>query len=234
MSGEAVQPPSLDSSGVSLRIEQLPLGPIGTNAYVLVQDGASEALVVDPAADAHKIAAALADAGASCAAILLTHGHWDHLCAVGDLAEATGAPVYMAEAERDLLESLADHVPPGVDGRSWTPNVLLQGGETLQLAGIELEVFSVPGHSPAHIAYAAPGHVFSGDVLFAGSVGRTDLPGANWDTLLASIRRLLDSLPLDTVVHSGHGPATTLANELATNPFLGDLRAEREREDQGA
>lgn len=213
---------------MTLRVDQLPLGPIETNAYLVSAEGADEAIVVDPAADAAEIRLALARAGLTCAAILVTHGHWDHLCAVADLAEATGAPVHMPAGERERLEALADHVPQGVIARSWVPDVLLSGEETLRLAGIELEVISVPGHSPAHVAYAADGHVFSGDVLFAGSVGRTDLPGADWATLLGSIGKLLDRLPPETAVHPGHGPSTTLGAELATNPFLGDLRVERD------
>jgi glyoxylase-like metal-dependent hydrolase (beta-lactamase superfamily II) len=105
--------------------------------------------------------------------------------------------------------------------------VLLQGGETIEVAGIALDVLSVPGHSPAHVAYAADGCLFSGDVLFAGSVGRTDIPGSDWDTLVASIRTLVETLPPETVVYPGHGRVTTLGAELAQNPFLAELRAER-------
>jgi hydroxyacylglutathione hydrolase len=113
-----------------------------------------------------------------------------------------------------------------VSMRPYTPDVLLDGGETIEVGGISFDVLSVPGHSPAHLAYYADGCLFSGDVLFAGSVGRTDLPGASWDELAASIRLLVDSLPLETAVYPGHGPATTLATELARNPFLAELRAE--------
>jgi len=112
----------------------------------------------------------------------------------------------------------------GVSIRPWTPEHLLQGGEELDLAGIAFEVVPVPGHSPAHLAYHADGCLFSGDVLFAGSVGRTDLPGASWDTLLGSIRTLTERYPPETVVYSGHGPPTTLGAELARNPFLAELR----------
>jgi glyoxylase-like metal-dependent hydrolase (beta-lactamase superfamily II) len=104
--------------------------------------------------------------------------------------------------------------------------VLLAGGESIDAAGIEFDVLSVPGHSPAHVAFHADDCLFSGDVLFAGSVGRTDLPGADWDTLLASIRSLINAFPPDTVVYPGHGPATTLGEELARNPFLAELRKE--------
>jgi glyoxylase-like metal-dependent hydrolase (beta-lactamase superfamily II) len=105
--------------------------------------------------------------------------------------------------------------------------VTLDGGETIEVAGISFDVLSVPGHSPAHVAYHADGCLFSGDVLFAGSVGRTDIPGANWDTLMASIRMLVETLPHETVVYPGHGPITTLGEELARNPFLTEIRAER-------
>lgn len=212
---------------MSLRVEQLPLGPIQTNAYVVSVEGGDDAVVVDPAADVADIRAALARAGLTCVAILVTHGHWDHLCAVADLAEITEAPVHMPAGERDLLERLPDYLPPGAEGRAYTPDVLLQGTETLTLAAIDFELLSVPGHSPAHVAYAADGQLFSGDVLFAGSVGRTDLPGADWNVLLGSIKRLYEGLPPETAVHPGHGPATTLAAELASNPFLDELRAER-------
>jgi hydroxyacylglutathione hydrolase len=206
-------------------VDPMPLGPIGTNCYLVrATRGASEAVVVDPSGDAATIRLELARMGARCAAILITHGHWDHLLGVADLAEGTGAPVHMAEDERSLLEE-----PPTaqVAIRAWTPEVLLDGGEMLELAGVSFDVLQVPGHSPAHLAYAFEGGVLSGDVLFAGSVGRTDLPGASWETLLDSIRLLVDRCPPETIVYPGHGPTTTLGTELARNPFLAELRAER-------
>ena len=112
----------------------------------------------------------------------------------------------------------------GLSIRPWTAERYLEGGEELVLAGIDVEVLSVPGHSPAHLAFQSGGALFSGDVLFAGSVGRTDLPGADWDALVASIRLLADRFPPETVVYSGHGPPTTLGHELARNPFLAELR----------
>jgi hydroxyacylglutathione hydrolase len=209
-------------------VEQLELGPIATNCYLVRADRAgTEAVVVDPSGDAAEIRLRLADLGARCAAILLTHGHWDHLVGVADLAEGTSAPVYMAAGEHALLEDPYRFVTPPVAIRPYTPDTLLEGGETLELAGVTFEVLSVPGHSPAHLAYRAEGCLLSGDVLFAGGIGRTDLPGGDWETLSASIRRLMDTLPPDTVVYPGHGPATTLGAELARNPFLGELRAER-------
>ncbi len=213
---------------MTLRVEQLSLGPIGTNCYV-VRGGseADEAVVIDPSGDATELRLRLAELGVRCVAILVTHGHWDHLLGVGELAAGAGAPVYMPEAERELLEHPEAFTPPAISLRGHTPDVLLAGGEAIDLAGIEFDVLSVPGHSPAHVAYYAEGCLFSGDVLFAGSVGRTDLPGADWETLLASIRSLVEIFPPDTVVYPGHGPTTTLGDELARNPFLAELRAER-------
>ena len=148
---------------------------------------------------------------------------------VADLAEGTGAPVHMPAGERVTLEEPAvhaSHAPVAV--RAYTPDVLLEGGELLELAGLSFDVLAVPGHSPAHLAYHADGVLISGDVLFAGSVGRTDVPGGDWETLLASIKSLADAYPAETVVYPGHGPATTLGAELARNPFLADLRAEQQ------
>jgi hydroxyacylglutathione hydrolase len=211
---------------VSLVVDTYQLGPIGTNCYIVrAERGAPDAVVVDPGADATRVRLELAGFGTRCAAILITHGHWDHLGGVADLAEGTGAPVYMAEDERALLEDVNSFTPPDVNLRPYTPDALLQGDETLELAGIRFETLRVPGHSPAHLAYYADGCLFSGDVLFAGSVGRVDLPGADWDTLVESIRTLTDRYPPDTVVYSGHGPKTTLGAELARNPFLAELRA---------
>jgi hydroxyacylglutathione hydrolase len=211
-----------------LRVEQLPLGPIGTNCYVVRESASStEAVVVDPSGDVVELRLLLARLGARCDGILVTHGHWDHLVGVAELAEGTGAPVHMSEGERSLLEDPSRFTPSGVTVPPYTPDVLLHGGETIDLAGMTFDVLAVPGHSPAHLAYHADGAVFSGDVLFAGSVGRTDLPGADWDTLFDSIRTLVEAYPPETVVYPGHGPATTLGDELARNPFLADLRAER-------
>jgi hydroxyacylglutathione hydrolase len=210
----------------SLRVNGLSLGPIGTNCYLVRADGSSEAAVVDPSGDAADLRLRLAGMSAGCAAILVTHGHWDHLVGVAELAEGTGAPVYMAAGERELLEQPGRFTPPGVTVRPHTPEVLLEGGESFEVAGIAFDVVSVPGHSPAHLAYYADGHLFSGDVLFQGSVGRTDLPGADWETLVASIRTLVERFPPETVVHPGHGPETTLGAELSRNPFLAELRAE--------
>jgi hydroxyacylglutathione hydrolase len=212
---------------MTLDVAQLALGPFQSNCYVVRRPSADAAVVVDPGwpGELERIQAGLA--GARCAAILVTHGDIDHIGGVAELADATGSPVHMPAAERDRLERPDDYLPYGVDATlpGHVPEVALEGGEELELAGITFSVLTVPGHTGGHLAFAAEGCVFSGDVLFAGSVGRTDREGGDWEALLASIRLLVDRLPPDTVVYSGHGPATTLGQELATNPFLADLRA---------
>ena len=211
---------------MSLAVQRHELGPIATNCYVVsASDEATEAVVIDPGGDAAELGRELERLGVTCAGILITHGHWDHLGGVADLAEATGAPVHMAAEERIALERINDFAPAELSLRPYTPEVLLEGDETLDLAGITFQTLLVPGHSPAHLAYYAEGCLFSGDVLFAGSVGRTDLPFGDWDTLVASIRLLADRFPPGITVYSGHGPETTLGDELARNPFLAELRA---------
>lgn len=211
---------------MSLAVAQLSLGQIGTNCYLARADpGAAQAAVIDPGADAEAIVRSLADTGATCAAILLTHSHYDHFGALADLARRTGAPVWLPEGELDVFRRPDDFFPslnvPPYTGDAAT----LGGGETVEAAGISFHVRLVPGHSPGHVSYYADGALFSGDVLFSGSVGRTDLPFGDWDTLVDSIRSLADAYPPETVVFPGHGPATTLGDELARNPFLAELRA---------
>jgi glyoxylase-like metal-dependent hydrolase (beta-lactamase superfamily II) len=207
-------------------VDQLSLGPLGTNCYLVRESAAADtAVVVDPSGEADEIQLELDRRNTRCVAILVTHGHYDHIHGVADLAERTGAPVHMPEGERALLENPDAFTPQGFDVRPHRPEVLLTGDETLELAGVAFQVLPVPGHSPAHLAYAIDGGLLSGDVLFRNSVGRTDIPGADWPTLIASIARLFERYPADTVVYPGHGEITTLGEELAENPFLEVLRA---------
>ncbi len=211
---------------MTLAVDQLSLGQIGTNCYLVRADrSATAAVVVDPGDEAAEIRLSLARSGATCAAILLTHSHYDHIGALADLAEGTGAPVWLPQGELDVFRRPNDFFP-GISVRAYEGEAtLLAGGETVELAGISFQVLHVPGHSPGHVSYYADGCLFSGDVLFAGSVGRTDLPFGDWETLVESIRSLTDAYPPETVVYSGHGPSTTLGGELARNPFLAELRA---------
>jgi len=203
---------------MSLGVDRYELGPAGTNCYVVRRDpSAADAVVVDPGAD-------VAELPLECAGILITHSHWDHLGGVAAYARRTGARVYMPRLEAPVLAKPAEWFPE-IQLEPYDADVLLDGGETLELAGIEFETLNVPGHSPGHVAYYADGALFSGDVLFSGSVGRVDLPFGDWETLLTSIRSLADAYPPETIVLSGHGPATTLGDELERNPFLAELRA---------
>jgi glyoxylase-like metal-dependent hydrolase (beta-lactamase superfamily II) len=210
---------------MSLVVDRHELGPVGTNCYMVrCERGAPEAAVVDPGGDAAQLRLELTGMGATCAGILITHSHWDHLGGVADLAEGTGAKVYMPRIEAPVL-ARPDEWYPDASIRPYEADILLDGGETIELAGITFEALHVPGHSPGHLAYHAEGALFSGDVLFAGGVGRTDLPFADWETLVESIRTLFERFQPETVVYSGHGPETTLGVERERNPFLAELRA---------
>jgi hydroxyacylglutathione hydrolase len=211
---------------VSIAVDRYELGPLQTNCYVVRRErGAAEAIVIDPGGDITQLRLELARMGAKVVAILLTHGHWDHVLGVVDLVEASGAPVYLGEAELPELESEGPELMgfPPLD--SFAPDHLLSGGEKLDLAGLEIEAVPVPGHRPGHMAFATSGCLFSGDVLFSGSVGRADLPGGDWPTLMATLEMLTLRFPPETVVYSGHGPETTIGAELRSNPFLAELRA---------
>ena len=210
---------------MSLAVDRYELGPIGTNCYVVRADrDATEAVVIDPGGDATELRLELARLGVAVAGILLTHTHYDHIGAVADLAEASGAPVHVSEIEAPVLANPGAYYP-GMPIRPYEAEVLLSGDETIELAGISFQTLPVPGHSPGHLAFYSELCLFSGDVLFAGSVGRTDLPMADWETLVESIRSLMDRFPPETTVYAGHGPPTTLSDELARNPFLAELRA---------
>ncbi|MDX6671472.1 MAG: hydroxyacylglutathione hydrolase [Solirubrobacteraceae bacterium] len=203
------------------------VGPVQENCFLFRRDGSQQALLVDPGDEAERILGAVDEMGVKVEAILLTHTHFDHVGAVAPVARATGAPVYCPQLEVPVLASIMDYVPwPGFGPfESYDADETVEGGETLHLAGMDIDVHFVPGHSPGHVAYSvADEHaLFSGDVLFQGSVGRTDLPGGDWPTLAASIAKLLGALPLETDVFPGHMGLTTLGREAQTNPFLSEL-----------
>jgi hydroxyacylglutathione hydrolase len=204
------------------------VGPVQENCYIVRQPNASSAVVVDPGDEADRILEALRALEVDTVeAILWTHCHFDHIGAVAPVARATGAPVYCPKLETAVLADIMAYVPyPGFGPfESYDADHTIEGGETLDLAGLQFEVDFVPGHSPGHVSYALPEHqaLFSGDVLFQGSVGRVDLPGGDWPTLLASIERLLGKYSPETTVHPGHMGLTTLAIERDTNPFLREL-----------
>ncbi|MHB8658489.1 MAG: MBL fold metallo-hydrolase [Solirubrobacteraceae bacterium] len=209
-------------------VRMLTVGPVQENCYIVRPESSDRALIVDPGEEAPRLLEALPALGiATIEAVLLTHTHFDHIGAVAPIARATGAPVICPELETQVLANIMDYVPwPGFGPfESYDADSTVAGGETLELAGLTIEVVFTPGHSPGHVTYAirdAPA-LFSGDVLFQGSVGRVDLPGGDWPTLLGSIELLIDSFPPESTVYPGHMGITSLAREQATNPFLQEL-----------
>jgi hydroxyacylglutathione hydrolase len=203
------------------------VGPVAENCYVFGRDGSTSALVVDPGEEADRILGAIEQLGVTVEAILLTHTHFDHVGAVAPVARATGAPVYCPEIEVPVLADIMSFVPwPGFGPyESYDADETVAGGEKLDLAGMEIDVIFTPGHSPGHVTYSIPDEaaLFSGDVLFRGSIGRTDLPGGDGPTLMESIRGLVERFPEETTVYPGHMGITTLGAERATNPFLAEL-----------
>ena len=208
-------------------VRSFTVGPVAENCFIFRRDGSDRALIVDPGDEAPRILKAVDDLGLTVEAVLLTHCHFDHIGAVAPVAKATGAPVYCPEIEVPVLADIMAFVPwPGFGPfESYEADETVAGGERLELAGLEIEVLFTPGHSPGHVTYAVreEAALFSGDVLFQGSVGRTDLPGGDWPTLLESIRSLVEGFPAETNVYPGHMGNTTLGAERATNPFLAEL-----------
>jgi glyoxylase-like metal-dependent hydrolase (beta-lactamase superfamily II) len=211
-----------------LDVRMFTVGPVQENCYIVRRRDSTRAIIVDPGDEADTLLGAVEALGIDTVeAILLTHTHFDHIGAVAPVARATGARVYCPELETQVLANIMAYVPwPGFGPfESYEADHTVAGGETLTLADVPFEVIFTPGHSPGHVTYAAPeaGALFSGDVLFQGSVGRVDLPGGDWPTLLGSIESLINAFPGETTVYPGHMGVTTLGRERATNPFLREL-----------
>ena len=216
------------------------VGPVAENCHLARRDGAREAIVIDPGDEPERILGAIDSLGLTVEAILLTHTHFDHVGAVAPVARATGAPVWCPEIEVPVLADIMSFVPwPGFGPfESYDADHTIEGGERLELAGLDIDVLFTPGHSPGHVTFAAREgagggragagggveiHLFSGDVLFQGSIGRTDLPGGDAPTLMRSIATLLEAFPDETAVYPGHMGNTTLGRERQSNPFLTEL-----------
>ncbi len=205
-----------------MQIVQIPNGQFVQNCYLVVDEGAGECAIVDPGEEAGLVLQRLAATGAKPVAIWLTHAHIDHVLGVPRVAAETGVPVWLHPADRPLYDAvpeqaawfgLAAPVPP-------PPDRTFAHGDTVRVGEVAFQVRHTPGHSPGSVCLVGPGVVLVGDVLFAGSIGRTDLPGGDFDTLIAGIERELLSLPEATIVYTGHGSQTTIGHERRFNPFL--------------
>lgn len=208
-----------------MRVVPIPNGVFAENCYLIVDEQAQQCAVVDPGEEAGLILHKIEETGATLVGIWLTHAHLDHVVGVAQLAEETGGtvPVWLHPGDRALYDAVPQQAgafglapPPELPA----PNRDMVHGEQLAVGQLRFEIRHAPGHSPGSVCLIGHGVAFSGDVLFAGSIGRTDLPGGDFETLISSIERELLSLPDETIVYSGHGPETTIGRERRTNPFL--------------
>ena len=206
----------------SLHVVPIPNGSFAENCYLVYDADHPETILVDPGEEAERFLAEAARRSRKISGIWLTHAHIDHIQGVAEVRAATGAPIHLHPADRDLYDGLPQQgLWVGLRlGKPPPPDHHLTHGQQLRLGTTQFEVRHAPGHSPGHVCFVGDGLVLGGDVLFAGSIGRSDLPGGDYDTLLESIRRELLSLPDATMVYPGHGEATTIGRERTSNPFL--------------
>lgn len=207
-----------------LRIETIIVGPFEVNCYLVWDSATSDAVIIDPGADEDHIMKAAKRAGCNPQAILLTHGHGDHIAGVAAIKEHFNIPLYAGDGEEKLLASPSANVSAliGIPIVAPPPDVKLKDEDTVSVGSLRFRALLTPGHSPASICYLheREGVLFCGDALFQGSIGRTDLPGGSFETLMESIRTKILTLPDPVVCYPGHGPRTTVGAERRTNPFI--------------
>lgn len=206
-------------------LEPLVVGPLQVNCYIVACESSKEAVVIDPGEEGERILARIAARGLQLKMIINTHGHFDHVGANYLLVEKSGAELLIHSADAVLLPRAKEHGRKyGLDVQvSPSPTRLLHGNEKLSVGTLAIQVIATPGHTPGGISLLIGEHLFSGDTLFADSVGRTDLPGGDHKTLVSSIRQGLFILPDATLVHPGHGPDTTIGREKKLNPYVGKV-----------
>lgn len=207
-----------------MHVERFTLGPLGNNTYLLVDEATRDAAVVDPTFESESLWTQILAQQVTVRYILNTHGHFDHILGNAFYSEQTGAPIAVHSEDLLLIRLLSEQIRrwgvPLDPTPSPEPGILLSHGQTLPLGRTELAVRFTPGHSPGHVTFVADGQALVGDCLFAGSIGRTDIPGASQETLFHSLRTQLLTLPDETIVWPGHGRPTTIGEERRSNPFL--------------
>jgi hydroxyacylglutathione hydrolase len=205
-----------------LIIKALTVGPLETNCYILGDERSREAVVIDPGGDFENIEKQVRDLKLRVKYIVLTHGHFDHIGALADLKKATGAEVLIHAADAKMLSSVGQAQPFFLEsGAQPCPaDRTVKEGDKLQLGAGVIEVLHTPGHTPGGVSLLTDKMIFTGDTLFSGSVGRADLPGSSYKTLMDSIRTKLMTKGDDYVIYPGHGPASTIGDERRENPFL--------------
>jgi len=210
-----------------LVVHQMSVGPLQVNCFIVACRSTGEAAVIDPGGDGERILHVAEKAGVRIRKVINTHGHFDHIGANQHIVEMTDAELLIHADDLPLLQKASDHAKVyGLSvAASPEPDRLLDQGDAFQVGALDFNVFHVPGHSPGSICLLAEGHLFVGDVLFSGSIGRTDLPGGDFESLVKGVRERLFALPDETIVHPGHGPDTTIGRERRIHPFVGDAAA---------
>lgn len=207
-----------------LVIHHLSVGPLQVNCFLVACQKTHDAMIIDPGEEGARILQIASREGLKVSKVVNTHGHFDHIGANQPVVQATGAQLMLHAADLPLLQNAKRHAE--VYGLSVAPSPapdrLLEQGDAFAVGEHTFKVIHVPGHSPGGICLYGGGHVFVGDVLFAGSIGRTDLPGGDFDLLVKGVRERLFNLPDETIVHPGHGPDTSIGRERRSNPFVGD------------
>jgi glyoxylase-like metal-dependent hydrolase (beta-lactamase superfamily II) len=198
------------------------VGPLAENTYIVEHVPSRKAAVIDPGDEGEEILSRLSERGITLDKILLTHGHFDHVGGVRTLRERTGAAIHVHEEEVDRMRTAGRQ--GGMFGLSVqnppAPDVLIREGDAVELADQSFRVLHTPGHTPGHVTFLTGDMAFVGDLIFAGSIGRTDLPGGSYETLIRAVREKIFTLPDRTVLFPGHGPATTVGEERRSNPFF--------------